>query len=153
MRRDHWRIEALYLPDDLDDLAELRRRVIEAGHSASVANGLVGWLLSKTAGETDVSESRTRSKYRKILAELGYRPDDADVETPLQLVASDGSTTRSRRVPGGRTLGAVIVALSVLTGGAAATRGATPAQARTAPQSAQSRADDGSLDRTWILGG
>ncbi len=70
MRADALRNEAEFLPAALSDLVELRRRIIDAGYPPSVANGLVGWLVSKTAGERDVTGSPTRSKYRKILAEL-----------------------------------------------------------------------------------
>lgn len=69
-RRRDLRNEADYLPETVEDLVDLRQLVIEAGHSAPVANGLVGWLLSKAAGEADTTSSRTRSTYRKILAEL-----------------------------------------------------------------------------------
>lgn len=64
------RNEADYLPGSLEDLIELRSRVITAGHSAPVANGLIGWLLSKANGEPDVTGPDTRAKYRKILAGL-----------------------------------------------------------------------------------
>lgn len=68
-RRD-LRIEAHFLPETVDDLVELRQAILEAGHSESVAHGIVGWVVGKGAGETDALGSRTRSTYRKILAEL-----------------------------------------------------------------------------------
>jgi hypothetical protein len=55
----------------LPDLAALRRNVIGAGHPPETASGLVGWLVAKQQGDIDVTSSRTRSKYRRILVELG----------------------------------------------------------------------------------
>lgn len=70
IRSDSLRNEADWLPSDLDDLAALRRQIIEAGHPGHVANGLIGWLLAKAVGERDATSPTTRSKYRKILAGL-----------------------------------------------------------------------------------
>lgn len=75
MRADALRNEADWLPEDLGDLVDLRRRIIAAGHASQVANGIVGWLLSKAAGERDDTASDTRSRYRKILAELDVDHD------------------------------------------------------------------------------
>lgn len=74
VRADSLRDEARYLPATVAQLAELRGRVIAAGHPPGVANGLVGWLISKAAGERDVTASTTRSRYRKILAALEADP-------------------------------------------------------------------------------
>jgi hypothetical protein len=128
MRSDHWRNEADFLPESLEDLADLRRRVMDAGHSAPVANGLLGWLVSKAAGEDDVTNSVTRSKYRKILAELP--PPEGPVGGParLEVVGSDGSKTRRRRIPGARSAMSAVVALALLVGGAGHR---DPSQART----------------------
>jgi hypothetical protein len=58
----------------LDDAAELRALVLEAGESAPIAGGLVAWLIAKKSGHPDLSESKTRAKYRRLLAELGPPP-------------------------------------------------------------------------------
>lgn len=117
MRSDHWRNEADFVPESVEDLAELRRRIIAAGYSASVANGLLGWLVSKGAGEADVTESKTRSKYRKILAELGAPEGPSGGR--LQVVAPAAPASRRRQVPGVRRLGAVVVALAMALGAGA----------------------------------
>lgn len=70
------RNEAGWLPRNLDDALEVRRRVLDAGHSASVASGLMAWLIAKAAGQEDSTAGPTRWRYRKILAELGPGPHD-----------------------------------------------------------------------------
>lgn len=75
MRADALRNEAEWLPSRLGDLVDVRRRVIAAGYGAATANGLIGWLVSKAAGERDITGAPTRSRYRKILAELDVDHD------------------------------------------------------------------------------
>src|SRR5437879_2604324 len=51
-------------------LLELGR---EEGHPSQVVLGLIGWVASKAHGLPDESSAPTRSRYRKILAELNAR--------------------------------------------------------------------------------
>ena len=134
MRRDHLRNEAAYLPESVEDLADLRRRVIAAGYPQQTASGIVGWLVAKAAGDPDLTSAPTRSQYRKILAELDDSPNQPVRQ--LEVVASSGAPARRRRVaPGTRRLSAVVVALAM-------TLGAGASQARTGAQSGQSGAAD-----------
>lgn len=77
-------IEGDFLPVDLADLQQFRRRLIKflrAGGSAEVsparavqvANGITGWITSKADPdylEDEQPKAPTRSQYRRILAEL-----------------------------------------------------------------------------------
>lgn len=74
MRSDALQGERDHLPADLDDLIDLRRRIIGLGETPATAAGVLGWLLSKKAGEPDVTGSDTRARYRKILARLEAAP-------------------------------------------------------------------------------
>jgi hypothetical protein len=73
--------EGAYFPKNLGQLVRLRRRIIDAGHPASVANSLVGWLAAKGAGERDTSSPSARARYRRILADL----DAADQPPRVQV--------------------------------------------------------------------
>lgn len=64
------RNEADFLPSSIDDAARVRQAIIDAGNPAQVADGIVGWLISKAAGHPDRTASDTRSRYRRILATL-----------------------------------------------------------------------------------
>ncbi len=78
-------IEAEYLPATVHDLAELRRQLvdlIEAGatdvaprSADTTADSIVGWLVSKLDGADNLS-APTRSRYRRILAQLAEHDDD-----------------------------------------------------------------------------
>lgn len=79
--RKDLRIEAQFLPDSLGDLLALRPRLvamiatgevdgIRASSADTVADGIVGWLVAKAAGETDTLTASTRSRYRRILGQL-----------------------------------------------------------------------------------
>jgi hypothetical protein len=70
-RRDLTEREAPFLPETFDELLELRRQLRAAGHSPAVVNGVVAWLVGKAAGEPDESAATTRSRYRRILSDLG----------------------------------------------------------------------------------
>lgn len=74
MRSDALQGERDHLPDDLEDLIDLRRRIIESGETPATAAGVIGWLLAKKAGEPDVTGAPTRSRYRKILARIEAQP-------------------------------------------------------------------------------
>lgn len=67
------RDEAEWIRENLSvvELADLRQRIMEHGHSSQVADRLVGWIVAKAAGRGDETSSDTRARYRKILAELG----------------------------------------------------------------------------------
>lgn len=70
-------IEGHYTTGNVAELAELKRRLLAAGVSKNLALGLIGWLVDKAAGSPDLTASDTRSRYRKLLAELGDElPDD-----------------------------------------------------------------------------
>lgn len=75
-------IEGEYFGANMAALADLRQRAIDAGNSASVADGLVGWITGKAAGHEDQSSPGTRSRYRRILRDL----------------AGDGGPKKGRRV-------------------------------------------------------
>lgn len=60
--------ERAYIPETVEELSVLRTRLVAAGHSDAVVNGLVGWLVAKASGDHGSGSSATR--YRKILAEL-----------------------------------------------------------------------------------
>jgi hypothetical protein len=72
-------IEADYLPADLADLAELRRQLVQlissgetdvaAASADTTADSIIGWLVCKLDG-VDALAASTRSRYRKILAQL-----------------------------------------------------------------------------------
>lgn len=81
-------IEGAFLPSSVEDLIDLRDRVVEliaAGDvdgikpsgADAVANGITGWLVAKAAGQTDTLSAPTRSRYRKVLAALGDADDGA----------------------------------------------------------------------------
>lgn len=117
MRRDHLRNEADYLPKSVEDLARLRRQLLDAGHSNALTGGVISWLVSKTAGEPDQTDSNTRSRYRKILAELQPVDPGPGSNRHLEVVPA-AAGERRRRVPGGRALSSAVVALALLVGGA-----------------------------------
>lgn len=143
MSRRDLRNEAEHLPESVEDAAVLYDRLIEAGHSPSVALAISGWTTIKATGRPDPTNSATRARYRKILAEL--EPIDAPPpdrpERRLEVVDGAGKGPR-KRARGTRKL-ASVVALALVSAGAG-TQGRAP------------RADAAQLDRTdvtWILGG
>lgn len=72
--RDGWRkrgIEWAMLPATLDDLAALRDEIKGLGCTDQVANGIVGWVSARAAGQdTSGTGGPTAARYRKILAEV-----------------------------------------------------------------------------------
>jgi hypothetical protein len=72
-RRDVTAAERPWLAsiDTLRGLEELRRRLVSAGHPPSLAAGLVAWLNAKKHGSPDDTSAPTRSRYRRILAQMG----------------------------------------------------------------------------------
>ena len=142
------RNEAAFLPTSVEDLAELRRRIVDAGHPAQTASGIVGWLVAKTAGDPDPTSAPTRSQYRKILAELEplHGPDPED-DRRLEVVGGSSSTSARRHRGRGmrKALVALVVAGSGLVGAGTHQHGAEAAQADATRQSV---ADSGLLDRT-----
>lgn len=63
-------VERRYLSADVFELAELRQRLMANGVTPPIANGIIGWLTTKIAGQSDTSSAQTRSTYRKVLREL-----------------------------------------------------------------------------------
>lgn len=73
----HLRNERESLPDDLDDLLELRAAILAAGYSRRVADGVIGWLVGIVAGDhgrPDAVSGPTRARYRRVLADVAGRP-------------------------------------------------------------------------------
>lgn len=68
--RKDLREEAAHLPESIDELVALRERVMAAGESRRVADGLVMWVLAKQIGEPDTTAPKVRANYRKILRRL-----------------------------------------------------------------------------------
>jgi hypothetical protein len=64
------RNEADHLPSSLDEAMTVRRRLIEAGQSRAIADGIMAWLVTKATGEPDTTDAATRSRYRRILATI-----------------------------------------------------------------------------------
>jgi hypothetical protein len=139
-RADHLREEAAFLPRSVEDLAELRRRILDAGHPDQIASGIVGWLVAKAADDPDRTGPNTRSRYRKVLAELEplHSPEPDGDRRPLEVVG--GSSSHGRR-PRGRVRKA-LVALVVAGSGLAAGGGHQQAtEASTEAHSRQSAAE------------
>lgn len=88
MRSDSWQIERDFVPETLEDAAELSRAIREAGKGKATAISIVGWLIEKREGR-DPLDSATRARYRKVLASLNGsypgpgRRQRADVTPPL----------------------------------------------------------------------
>lgn len=76
VRSDSIRGEGEWVPDldQVRELAELRRLIIEVGESPATANGIIGWLVAKAAGERDTTGSDVRARYRRVLARLEREP-------------------------------------------------------------------------------
>lgn len=77
MRADHWRIEAHYVPESLDDALELADKLVEVGVRPTVAYSVALWAAQKAERGTDPTSAPTRSAYRRALQQLwdsGYRP-------------------------------------------------------------------------------
>lgn len=62
--------EAPFLPETLGDLIDLAQRLEQRGHSIAKIQGCVGWVALKAAGKRDTTAPSTRSRYRKMLADL-----------------------------------------------------------------------------------
>lgn len=60
-------VEGDLLPTSVEDLAELRQAILDAGHPEQVANAICGWLIGKRDGPDGLAAD-TRSRYRRILA-------------------------------------------------------------------------------------
>lgn len=67
--------EADWLPSNPDELPaalrRLRRRLVSAGCTSADLNGITGWIVAKAMGEPDTTHAGTRSRYRRILREVG----------------------------------------------------------------------------------
>lgn len=76
VRSDSIQGEGDWIPDAdrVRELAELRRLIIDLGETPATANGIIGWLIAKAAGERDVTGPNVRARYRKILARLEREP-------------------------------------------------------------------------------
>lgn len=61
------RNEAAWLPRSLDDVVIVTRVLAEAEVPNQMANGIVGWLVAKSAGLPDRTSERSRAAYRKVL--------------------------------------------------------------------------------------
>ena len=70
MKRKDLRNEADWLPEDFNEVLEVTELVMERGYRADTAKGLGLWLVEKAAGRKDTTAAPTRSRYRRILAEL-----------------------------------------------------------------------------------
>ena len=88
MRSDAWKDgEKELVPKTLAEAVELHGQIIDAGHRPDVASGAVMWLIEKAHGRDSIT-GPTRSRYRKVLAEIcehGHSPR--------------GNGKRSRRSP------------------------------------------------------
>ncbi|HJW59782.1 MAG TPA: hypothetical protein VJ931_09140 [Actinomycetota bacterium] len=102
--------------------------------------------MDKAADDPDHTSAPTRSKYRKILAELEPLHDPDDDRRPLEVVGGARNGGRRQRATGVRkALVALAVAGSALAGGATHQRAT---EAASGDQGPQSGAENGSLDRT-----
>jgi hypothetical protein len=64
------KIENDYPLRSLKDARELRRTLIDAGYSPTIASGVVGWIIEKShSGVSDVAPA-SQTRYRSILAGL-----------------------------------------------------------------------------------
>lgn len=77
IRRDLMPAEAPHLPQTLDDVAAVGDQLRELGYGAPAVAGLESWLIRKALGRPDRTAATTRSRYRKMLAELGTLPPAA----------------------------------------------------------------------------
>lgn len=111
LRSDHLRNEAAYLPSSLEELEDVRRRLVAAGTRPATASGVVGWLLAKAHGE-DPTDSVTRSKYRKLLTSIGVPtgPDGGFIRATA-MPATAGAMGTLALATQGHTAGAVAAAL------------------------------------------
>jgi hypothetical protein len=134
-RRRDLRNEAAYLPQTIDELAELYDRLVNAGETSGSARGIATWAALKATGRPDPTGPATRARYRRILAGLpAMAPPPERPERSLKVVAGEGKGTR--RVRGSGKL-ASVVALAIAgtgLGGSVSTptsarAGATPEQA------------------------
>jgi len=79
--RRWWREEADHVPKNLTEAIELQERLIQAGVAPAAAAGCVMWLVGKAHGE-DHTTAPTRSRYRKLLAQL----DGGDGGKPTRVI-------------------------------------------------------------------
>jgi len=68
--RKDLRNEADWLPEDFNEVLDITELVASRGHRTDTAKGLGLWLIEKAAGRPDKTAAGTRSRYRRILAEL-----------------------------------------------------------------------------------
>lgn len=131
LRRRDLRNEATYLPTSVEELVALRQAVIDLGHTEQIANGLIGWLIAKAGRQPDAGSARTRSAYRKILAELpALAPPPEQPERSLKVVAGEGKGT-GRRARGGGKLASVVALAIAGAGIGTAVPSSTPTRAAT----------------------
>ncbi len=89
------RPEEAWFGRSIDELADLRALVLDAGHSQAIANGIVGLIVGGQADQEVTTAPGTLATYRRVLREL----------------APDGPPRRRRRAVVGRQRGAASLAL------------------------------------------
>jgi hypothetical protein len=70
------KIEEHFALDDLDQARMLRRRIIDAGYSATIASGVVGWLIERNFSDDDDLAPASLTKYRRVLTSLSQEGVD-----------------------------------------------------------------------------
>lgn len=108
--------EADWLPEAPEQLhvaiAQARARLVAAGRSSAEVQGITGWLVGKALGEPDTTTGSTRTRYRKILREVGSAdptddpkrspsPHRASPEPPIMLASRvlSGAGARAYDMP------------------------------------------------------
>jgi hypothetical protein len=99
----------------LDELADLRERVIGAGSTGTFANGLIGWLV---AADSNAVSKPARAAYRKILRELGPPPRVGGRGGKRRRTGQRGAT--SLQFVAGGTAAASVLAIAAQAGPVAA---------------------------------
>jgi hypothetical protein len=123
--------EAAFLPNSLEEAADLQDYLVAAGLSQPVAAGIANWLTRKAANRPDRTNASTRARYRKVLA--GIEAPAPTPDGPGRLTVVEGGqagTVRRRRGSGGK-LASVALALGL----AASALGGAPSapSSRTVP--------------------
>jgi hypothetical protein len=91
--------EAPYLGLDHEQLAAVADQLAELGYSPILAQGVVGWLVMKTAGRRDVTATNTRTKYRKVLRDHAERvgpPPGRRIRPPTAIAEAARRSTGQR---------------------------------------------------------
>ena len=66
--------ERAFLPLRAHEIEPMRRRLRAAGHSRTLAAGVLEWLMALTAGQVDALSPTTVAKYRHVLWSLPAAP-------------------------------------------------------------------------------